>query len=261
MRTKGGGFWVCGLVAFCLAGPIRLSAGDRKDPKAVEVAQALRQALGGDDAWQKAHFVRFDFIVAQGPATLVDRSHLWDQWTGRYRYEERMKDGRVKIVLFNTATKKGQVFLGGTRVPDGQANKDLDDAYAAYINDMWWLAMPWKWMDPGVNLKYLGSTTRGHETDDEVELTFNHVGLTPGDRYHALVSRKSHLMTHWDYVLQSHEKGSWDWEYGETHGMKLASNHRSSDGKTTINMGVVRVLDAVDDAFFTDPARRLAELK
>jgi hypothetical protein len=261
MRKSRGGLWACGLVALGLAGTLPLPAADRKDPKAVEVAEALRQALGGDDAWQKAHFVRFDFIVTQGRATLVNRSHLWDKWTGRYRYEERLKNGRVKVVLFNTATKKGQVLLGGTPVPEGPARKELEDAYAAYINDMWWLAMPWKWMDPGVNLKYLGVKKRGQETDDEVELTFNHVGLTPGDLYHAFVSRQSHLMTHWDYVLQSHEKGSWDWEYGETHGMKLARNHISSDGKTSISMGVVRVLDAVDDAFFTDPAHWLAELK
>ena len=137
----------------------------------------------------------------------------------------------------------------------------LQDAYGAFINDMYWLAMPWKWMDSGVNLKYVGPKTRGGEACDVVELTFGHVGLTPGDMYHAFVSQKSHLMTYWEYVLQSGNKGAWDWEYGESGGIKLARNHRSSDRKMSINMGDVRVLDHADDRFFTDPAYALSKLE
>jgi len=43
--------------------------------------------------------------------------------------------------------------------------------------------------------------------------------------------------------------------------VKLASNHVSSDHKATINMGDVRILDAVQDAFFTDPSQSLAGMK
>jgi hypothetical protein len=44
-------------------------------------------------------------------------------------------------------------------------------------------------------------------------------------------------------------------------GVKLASNHLSSDRKSTINMGDVRILETVDDAFFTDPTHMLSSLK
>lgn len=248
-------------ISLLLGGAILLQAADHKDPKAVEIANAMKQALGGDDAWQNTHFARFDFIVKQGSKTVLERSHLWDKWTGRYRLEEKTKDGKPEVVLFNSGTKQGSVYIEGKQVEGAEAGKALDDAYGAYINDMWWLAMPWKWMDQGVNLKYLGVKKRGAETDDEVQLTFNHVGLTPGDTYHAFVSQDSHLMTHWDYVLETHEKGSWDWDYGETHGIKLAANHTSADKKTEINMGTVAVLDSADDAFFTDPSHMLSELK
>jgi hypothetical protein len=66
-------------------------------------------------------------------------------------------------------------------------------------------------------------------------------------------------MTHWDYKLQSGDKGSWDWEYGDHNGLKLAKNH--TNAKMSINMGDVRVLDKIDDAFLTDPKKTLAELK
>ena len=67
-------------------------------------------------------------------------------------------------------------------------------------------------------------------------------------------------MTHWEYTLQSGNKGAWDWQYGEQGGVKLASNHTSPPDKS-INMGSVRILKEADAGFFTDPQRRLSELK
>ncbi len=236
-----------------------------RDAKAEEVARAMMQAMGGEDAWNAAHFVRFDFKVIAGGKTVVNNHHLWDRKDGRYRLERTTKDGKPEVTLFSIGayerSKEGLAYLNGKMLDGDAAKKSLEGAYASYINDSWWLSMPWKWFAPGVNLKYLGTQTRGNEVDDEVELTFDHVGLTPGDMYHAFVSKDTHLMTHWDYVLQSHEKGSWDWQYGDYHGVKLASNHISADRKASINMGDVRVLDAVDDAFFTDPAHALSGLK
>jgi len=92
-----------------------------------------------------------------------------------------------------------------------------------------------------------------------VRLTFDHVGLTPGDRYDAFISSQSHLMTHWDYKLQSGDTGAWDWEYGDYGGIKLAKNHTSA--KMSIDMGDVRVMDTVDDGYFSDPKKMLTALK
>ncbi len=244
------------------------SADPSRDPKAEEIAHAMMQAMGGvraEGGWNAARVVRFDFKVSVGGKLEDNRSHLWDKPNGRYRLEETLKGGKVQVVLFSVADdrayKQGSVYLDGKKVEGAEAQKALEDAYGAFINDMYWLAMPWKWLDPGVHLKYLGTKTRGPEADDVVELTFDHVGLTPGDRYRAFVSQKSHLMTHWEYVLQDGEKGAWDWQYGDYNGIRLASNHTSPDHKMSINMGDVRILDAVDGAFFADPAHMLSGLK
>src|SRR5437667_28245 len=114
--------------------------------------------------------------------------------------------------------------------------------------------------DACVNLKYIGNKPQGGENCDVVELSFEKVGLTPGDRYRAFVSQKSHLMTHWEYTLQTGAKGSWDWQYGESGGVKLASNHLSPPDNS-INMGTVRILKDVDGAYFSDPQKRLSDLK
>src|SRR5207302_7232363 len=230
-----------------------LFAADTRDPKAVEIAQALQNAMGGQEAWNAARIVRFDFKVNIGGETKVDRSHLWDKQTGRYRLDQKNR-----VVLMNMASKQGTVYVDGKKLEGPVAAKAIEDAYAAYINDFYWLAMPWKWLDEGVNLKYLGKKPQGGESCDVVELTFGKVGLTPGDRYHAFVSPKSHLMTHWEYTLQDGTKGAWDWQYGESGGVKLASNHTSPPDQS-IHMGGVRILKDVDPAFFTDPQRPLSD--
>ncbi len=236
-----------------------LTPARAEDKKAGELAKAMMTAMGGADGWSRAHFVRYDFKVNAGGKTVVARSHLWDKYTGRYRIDGKNKEGQPTVVLFNSATKEGTAYVNGKKLEGAAAAKDVKDAYAAFINDMYWLAMPWKWMDQGVNLKYLGSRELHDKAYDVVQLTFGKVGLTPGDRYEAWVSPDSHLMEHWNYTLQSGNKGSWDWEYTTTGGIKLASNHKSADGKMSINMGTVKVMDSVPDAVFTDPSSPLPQ--
>jgi len=243
------------VATFLFAALLSFADGPGRDPKAVEIATEMQQAMGGQDAWNAAHFVRFDFRVGIGGETKADRSHLWDKQTGRYRFEQKSQ-----VVLMNLADKQGTAYLDGKKMEGADASKAVEGAYKAYVNDFYWLAMPWKWMDAGVNLKYIGKKPQGGENCDVVELTFQKVGLTPGDRYRAFVSTKSHLTTHWEYTLQDGNKGSWDWQYGESSGVKLASNHLSPPDKS-INMGVVRILKDVDGAYFKDPQKRLADLK
>jgi hypothetical protein len=247
------------LLALILAASQMSAVEPHRDAKANEIAHAMMNAMGGEKTWYAAHFVRFDFKVNVGGKMVEDRSHLWDKMTGRYRLEDKTKDGKPRVVLFSINDRHGETYVDGKKVEGAAGEKAVKDAYEAFINDMYWLAMPWKWLDQGVNLQYLGPKTLGNDKGEVVRLTFDHVGLTPGDRYDAFVSSQSHLMTHWDFKLQGGDKGAWDWEYGDYNGVKLGKNHTS--GKMSINMGDVRVLDKVDAALFTDPKKTLAELK
>lgn len=233
-----------------------LPAADQRDPKAVEIATKMMNAMGGLDAWNKARFVRFDFKLTDGGAEKFSRSHLWDKSTGRYRYDAKTKEDKPSVTLMNLATQTGQVYVDGARQDGAASAKMLKDAYAAYINDFYWLAMPWKWMDAGVNLKYKGTKPCKAGTCDVVELTFGKVGLTPGDRYEAFVNPKSGLMEHWEYTLQSGNKGAWDWEYTKTGGVMLAADHRDGKGKS-LHMGSVQVMATVDAAVFEDAKKPL----
>lgn len=236
-----------------------LSAAYAQSDPATAVAKAMITAMGGQDNWNKAHYIRYDFRVLAGDKVLVSRAHLWDKQTGKYRLEGTTKDGQSQVVLFSTANQQGTAYVNEKRIDGREAADAVKQAYASFINDMYWLAMPWKWLDAGVRLKYEGKKNANGKEYEIVQLTFDHVGLTPGDRYEAYVSPASHLMEHWEYTLQTGNKGSWDWEYTTTAGVKLAKNHTSKDGKS-ISMGDVRILDKVADEYFADPARTLSTL-
>ena len=236
------------------------AAGDQ-DRKAAIIAQNMMNAMGGQDAWNRAHFVRYDFIVNANGNTVASRSHVWDKHTGRYRLEDKTREGKPRVVIFNIGNQQGDAYVDGKKLEGAAGTDAVKEAYKAFINDMYWLSMPWKWMDAGVHLRYIGPRARKSRNFDVVELSFDHVGLTPGDRYLAYISPRSSLMEHWEYTLESGTKGSWDWEYTTTGGVKLASNHKSDDGTKSISMGDVRVLDSVDDAYFRDPLKTLHSLK
>src|SRR5205809_84371 len=85
-----------------------------RDAKADEINKAMVQAMGGQDAWNAAHFVRYDFKVTAGGKQVVDRAHLWDKQAGRYRLEQKNKAGESEVVLFNMGTKQGTAFVNGT---------------------------------------------------------------------------------------------------------------------------------------------------
>jgi hypothetical protein len=249
--------WTAAVLLVAL--PAMRAFSQSSDPKAMEVAKSVMQAMGGEKAWDNVHFVRYDFIVTAGGETRVHRSHLWDKWAGRYRFETKTKDGSSQIALFNVNDQQGDVYVNGAKIEGELATAALKGAYSAFINDMYWLAMPWKWLDSGVHLQYSGTAEHDGKPCEMVELSFDHVGLTPGDHYKAYVDASSKLMTYWEYTLQSGNQGAWNWEYGTHNGVKLASNHTNAEG-ASINMGTVAVFDQVEDAYFTDPARALSQL-
>ncbi len=249
--------WALCAAILALPGTGIAAGTETRDPKAIAIAKTMMQAMGGEEAWTKAHFVRFDFRVTVDGKTVLDRAHLWDKTTGRYRIDSTLRDGKPTVTLFNINDQKGTVYAGGKPLQGAEAGKGLKDAYAAFINDMYWLAMPWKWLETGVNLKYLGTKAYRGKSFDVVELTFGKVGLTPGDRYDAYVSPRTHLMEHWEYALQSGAKDSWDWIYTTSGGVTLALDHPSSDHQKRINMGSVRVTGTMDERLFTDITKSL----
>lgn len=220
------------------------------DPEVAALAQGLVERLGGQETWEAARFFRFTFAGF--------RTHHWDKWDGRHRLEYTDRDGHRWVILENVQSREGKAWKDGELLAGEEAAQALEAAYAAWINDTYWLLMPFKMQDPGVTLTYDGEEEIGGVVYDKVLLTFGEVGLTPGDRYWAYINRKTGLLDRWAYVLESYEEDRpathWEWKDWDRYGGLLLSSRRQNlEAGRELTLDDIAVTGAMPDAVFTSP--------
>lgn len=193
------------------------------DASAVRIADDVMLALGGRDAWDATHVIGWTF---RG-----ERRLLWDKHAQRARIDYLKLDPPVRVAL-DLESRAGRAWRAGQPVTDPAELKRLcEQAYAHWVNDSYWLVMPYKLKDSGVTLRHAGErqVAPGHMAD-VLELTFGGVGLTPDNRYEVLVSRRYKLPVGWSYFPTRDAPApqfslpwlDWEW-YG---GIQLSGNRR-----------------------------------
>jgi hypothetical protein len=223
------------------------------DAKAMEIAKKTITAMGGMDNWKGTMAVRFNFVVEpQGqPSRAV--KHLWDRKNNR-DHVEGTKDGKPMIAWVDMGRKSGAAWYDGKKLEGEELQKAMDWAFGRWVNDTYWLIMPFKLLDSGVNLKYEGAKA-GH---DILHVSFGKVGLTPGDQYWAFINQQTGLMDQWKYLLEEKDKGDFAWkEWGDYGKIKLSKHKVSSDGKFGIRFEPLQVMDSADPSYFTQELRLL----
>ena len=163
------------------------------------------------------------------------------------------------VVLHDVNTREGTVTVNGEVVEGEDEAKWLERAYGAWINDTYWLVMPYKLLDPGVNLAYDGSEEIDGTSYYKLKLTFEGVGLTPGDTYWAYVHPETHLMERWAYFLESYEEGRepthWKWtDWGRYGGVMLSPQRIKVDDGSERGLGQLAVFDHLPDSVFESAA-------
>jgi len=164
------------------------------DERAIEIADEVMEAMGGRKAWEKTRCIEWNFFGS--------RELVWDKKSGLVRINYLNEDQQTVINIHN---KEGEVRIDGELVthPDS-LSKYLERAYRAWINDSYWLVMPFKLKDSGVTLKYLGEdATLNGDPAYKLQLTFENVGVTPQNKYHIWVDKESHLVTQWAFFRES----------------------------------------------------------
>lgn len=225
------------------------AAAAEPSPEAVAVAERTLEAMGGSEAWEATRFLRFDFFGF--------RLHYWDRYTGRHRLEGKTRDGDAYVVLSNIQTREGEAWVNGERQTGDAAKEWLERAYGAWVNDTYWLLMPYKLRDPGVSLSYEGEEEVDGARYDKLKLTFDGVGLTPGDTYWAWINRDTGLMDRWAYHLEGWEADraptAWQWLGWQTYGrVKLAPKRKNLEDGSERELGEIAVYDQLPDAVFTE---------
>lgn len=231
-----------------------------EDPEVERVWSRMMDTLAVDGGWSETRYVQFDWIVERGEGAELRRSHRWDVWGGRYRLEAPMGEDGTMVALFDVDDPTGneRVFLDGEEVTDGARSDTLASrAHAMFINDSYWLLMPYKWADPGVVDAYVGEVELGGETYEVVELTFEDVGLTPQNKYRAFVRPESGLMEVWQHYRSAEDEEpaftlAWtDWApYGP---IMLSSRREDPEGNAPIRFENLDASKRLPEGAFEPP--------
>jgi len=235
----------------------RATAPAFADPEVGRLYSRMMSVMAPDQGWERARYLEFDWAIRRTPEdSLVVRSHRWDRYEGRARVQQTTAEGEVITVFLTEAPEEGEAWLNGEAVVDERRTELLRAAYRAHINDAYWLIMPYKWSDPGVQLSY-----QGESTDEEgrrwevVELGFEDgTGLTPQNRYLAFIDPESGRMERWHHFPNAEaEAAPADWVDWQRFGpIELAVN-RLSNGRIRISFPHLRVETTLPDGVFSGP--------
>lgn len=212
---------------------------EHSDPEAIAIADQVMEAMGGREAWNETRYIAWDFFG--------NRRLTWDKWTGDVRIEGLKKDFTY---LTNIHTQEGRAIEAGEVVTNSDSlAKRMHKALSIWINDSYWLVMPFKLKDSGVTLTYVGAdTTQAGESADVLELRFKEVGLYPQHKYQVWVDKESHLVSQWSYYPEAdltEPRFINPWENYEQHGAILLSSGRGNKALTNIV-----VADSIDRNIF-----------
>ena len=209
------------------------------DASAIKIADQVMEAMGGRKAYDETRYLFWNFF---GSRTL-----LWDKHKGDVRIESQKDDFTV---VMNIHSMKGKVKMNGAELshPDS-LTKYLQKGKNIWINDSYWLVMPYKLKDSGVTLKHLGEEkTANGKMADVLELNFKGVGKTPQNKYHVFVDRETKLVSQWTFYPKSTDtepRFSTPWDQYKTFGKIKLSGGRGKNALTDI-----KVLEEVEDGIF-----------
>lgn len=228
------------------------------DAASLACIKELTDAMGGQETWNKLPYFRFDFVVVKDGKEVARFKHWWDKMHSRCRVEGPDEQGRVVTACFNLMTKKGKTFTDGIVDTDSTNIANIiENGYERWVNDTYWIIMPFKLHDNGVHVKHVRTEegTNG-ATYDVLEVSFMpNVGLTPEDHYWLFVNTKTHLIDRWEMVLTGQKpppSGS-TWESWTSIGPLQLSLARRFDGKPVmLRFENVATPATMDNSVFTD---------
>lgn len=228
------------------------------------LAWRITQAAGGLDAWNALPRLRFDWAVVRDSSEVFRAKHLWNRVQNRYRVEYPVGEDSILVALFAPSTfdmeaPEGSVFINGRALDSLETTERLTSAYERHINDAYWLLAPLKLFDPGARRALAPDSS---DADTEVLLlTFENVGLTPGDQYW-LRADSTGRMVAWTFLLEGNAGGpasrfSWsDYTSLDTpRGPLILAQRLARDNRAILTQPFPA--DSLGDDLFSDPTPRL----
>lgn len=220
------------------------------DSMAIAIADEVMQAMGGRAAWDQTRYISWTFISG--------RKLLWDKQDHRVRIEVPSQD---LILLADLRSGAGRAMSEGEEIIEADSLSSLmESANSMWINDAYWLVMPYKLKDSGVRLTYAGTdTTESGSQADVLKLTFEEVGDTPNNMYKIWIGEETHLLEQWAFYTNATDLEPGfvtPWQNYQPYGDILLSGDRGTrtrDGKEyPLALTDIAVMTEVEESVFTE---------
>lgn len=214
---------------------------EASDEKAIALADSVMLAMGGRSAWDNTRYLGWNFFGA--------RKLLWDKETGRVRIEV---PNDFSVYLIDMQADTGRIMRYGEEMthPDSVA-KYVERGRQIWVNDSYWLLMPFKLKDSGVTLTYAGKDSMQNGTPAEVlQLQFEEVGFTPENKYKVYIDPEDQLVKQWAFYREASADTPnfiTPWTNYQQYGNILLSGERGERDITDI-----AVYEQMPEAAFTD---------
>lgn len=214
---------------------------ENSDEQAILIANKVMEAMGGRKNWDETRYIGWNFFGK--------RKLLWDKKTGNVRIEIPASETTMLVNIFDHS---GKVKVGEEQLiePDSVA-KYVEKAENIWINDSYWLIMPFKLKDSGVTLKYLREDTiQTGQNANVLQLTFEEVGETPENKYEVFVDKETSLVSQWAFYPTADSDSArfiLPWKDYQLYGKIKLSGNRGD-----YSLSDIEVLESVDESQFNE---------
>jgi hypothetical protein len=211
------------------------------DPKAIEVADGMINALGGEANWNKTKEITWTQLIILDGKVVNWARHSWDRWNGRHQYQRLDPSGQVGVTMHDLFTDTKFAYVEGSAGLAKQMREDTaamaTEASKRLTDDGYRLTQLFKLKDPGVHLKF--SEERPADDDksekpemkiDVIQVTFDPgVGPAAGDVYYVAIDKATKMPLQIEHVPQGrpdNERSATrleDWK--ESNGLKFATKY------------------------------------
>lgn len=158
------------------------------DPAAVELADSVMAAMGGQSAWDNTRFISWTFSD--------ERNLVWDKKNAKVRIES-LPDSTIYLV--DTNTGRGRVRVKGEEIKDKNVLDNLlVKAKDLWMNDSYSLVMPFMLKGDNTRLSYMGEDSLANGSVCNVLQVMIGAGESPR-KYHVFVDRADNLIKQWAY--------------------------------------------------------------
>jgi hypothetical protein len=236
-------------------GTITAFDASKSEPKAVEIADQVLAALGGEANWNKAREISWTQLIIIDGKLQDHGTHAWDRWNGRHNYKRLYADGNASVAMHELFSTGGTAYIqtdkGSVEQTKDDQQKIIAEARKRFDTDTYITFLPYKLKDPGVKLKFSeerqeeGAPADAPMKYDVIQITFDEgVGPGAGDTWYLSVDKETKIPNMVEHVgagKPDNERGGFlleEWK--EAGGLKFATK-RVTLGYTKLDAPKVKV--------------------